>query len=231
MYAIKRSLRFMRNAIANYGPPIVKKTLWDREYSVGQWNFNDHTASDPLYPHLARHAKNGSILDIGCGSGNTANELAANAYLVYLGVDISEAALDKARHRTEQNGRTDKVRFLVADFLRYVPTQQFDVILFRHSLYMVPLTKVKTTLDRYSKYLKDGGVFVVSISTTEKGQRKHRPTTMVRTIETGFDIVDKRQYDESSADGSRSLNAGSKLTVVIVFRPKCSAGSKGIPSK
>jgi SAM-dependent methyltransferase len=214
MYVVERSLSLVRNAIANYGPRIVKKALWDKEYLAGQWNFNDDTANDALYPHLVRHAKGGSILDLGCGSGNTANELDRPAYRTYVGVDISEAALAKARTRTEQNGRKGKCMFLVGDILGYVPAQRFDVILFRHSLYMVPLNKVKPTLDRYSKYLTDSGVFVVSIRTTRNGQKKKRPITMVCTIEAGFDIIEERQYPEPGP-------------TVIVFRPRAITGSKG----
>ena len=217
MYIVQRSLRFMRAAVASYGPSIIKKALWDREYLAGKWHFNDNTAGDCVYPHLEKHAANGSILDLGCGSGNTANELAFGAYCSYLGADISEAALDKARRRSEENGRADKNRFVHADFLEYVPSQQFDVILFRESMYLVPLGKVKATLDRYSKHLKEAGVFIVRICTTEKGKKKYRPAAMVHTIETGFDVIEKRQYAESGP-------------TVIVFRPKASAASRSVPS-
>jgi SAM-dependent methyltransferase len=102
-------------------------------------------------------------LDIGCGSGNTATEMTEGSYRSYLGVDISEAALAKARKRSADCGRQEKNHFECGDFLTYVPSGQYDVILFRESMYHVPLSKVKTTLDRYSVYLKDGGVFVVRL--------------------------------------------------------------------
>jgi SAM-dependent methyltransferase len=216
MYVIERSLRFMRGALTSYGPSILKKAVWDKEYSAGQWSFNDHTADDCVYSHLEKHTRNGSILDIGCGSGNTANELAANAYQTYLGVDISESALDMARRRTGQVGRTDKNSFAQGDFLYYVPPQRYDVILFRESMYLVPLGKVKETLDRYSKYLKDSGVFVVRICTTHKSKKKTRPTAMLRVMETEFDVIEKRQYGETGP-------------TVIVFRPKVPARSKSRP--
>jgi SAM-dependent methyltransferase len=210
MYVVERSLRFMRGALLSYGPSMIKKFFWDKEYSNGKWNFNDNTAADCVYPHLEKYAENGSILDLGCGSGNTANELAFSAYRSYLGVDISEAALHKARRWSEENGRADKNSFVQADFLEYVPNQQFDVILFRESLYHVPLGKVKATLDRYSSYLREGGVFIVRIFTAENGKTKHRPTVMIGVIETKFDVVVKHQNDETGA-------------TVIVFRPGCSS--------
>jgi SAM-dependent methyltransferase len=210
MYIIGRSLRFMRGALASYGPSIVKKTIWDTEYSNGKWNFNDDTADDCLYPYLEEYARNGRILDLGCGSGNTANELRSSAYKSYVGVDISETALEKARRRSEENGRGQKTKFLRGDFVKYEPQQRFDVILFRESLYHVPLGNVKATLDRYAKHLGKGGVFIVRIATIENGKEKARPKAMLGEIERGFEILKKGRY-------------GAQGATVVVFRPKASA--------
>ena len=207
MNIARRTLTFMSGFLKSYGPSNIKKILWDKEFSGGKWDFIDNTADDCVYPHLHQYLHNGSILDLGCGPGNTANELAAGAYQFYLGVDISEAALDKARRRTHENGRVGKNVFLLGDFLTYVPTQQFDVILFRESMYHVPLGKVGTILDRYSKYLKDSGVFVVRIAAGNDGKTKYRPKAMINTIESGFNVVEKSQHVESGA-------------TILVFRPR-----------
>jgi SAM-dependent methyltransferase len=151
-------------------------------------------------------------LDIGCGSGNTATEIADTAYRSYLGVDISEAALAKAKRRSQECGRGEKNRFECGDFLTYVPNSQYDVILFRESMYHVPLGKVKATLDRYSAYLKDGGVFVVRLFASS-GDRadakdKYRPAAMLNIMEAEFDVVEKGRYEVPGRP------------TVIVFRPK-----------
>ena len=209
MQMAQRTITVMRGLLKRYGPSRIKMILWDQEFSGTHWDFIDDTAGDCVYPHLEKHAKNGSILDLGCGPGNTANELAASAYATYVGVDISEAALAKARNRTEENGRTGKNSFACSDFLSYRPTQQFDVILFRESMYHVPLAKVKPILDHFSKYLKDQGVFIVRMAISDgKGGHKPRLTAMVDIMEADFDVVEKSQYGESGV-------------TVIVFRPKC----------
>jgi SAM-dependent methyltransferase len=210
MYIVGRSLRFMRGALASYGPSLIKKTIWDIEYSNGKWNFNDDTADDCLYPYLEDYAKKGSILDLGCGSGNTANELSSSAYASYVGVDISETALEKARRRSEENGHEQKTRFLRGDFLKYEPQQRFDVILFRESLYHVPMGSVTATLDRYARYLEEGGVFIVRIATIENGKDKSRPRAMLREIERGFEVLKQGRYGPQGA-------------TVVVFRPRATA--------
>jgi SAM-dependent methyltransferase len=172
--------------------------LWDQEFSGTHWDFIDDTAGDCVYAHLEKHLHYGSILDLGCGPGNTANELAGTAYTTYVGVDISEAALAKARKRTEENGRTAKNSFACSDFLDYRPAHQFDVILFRESMYHVPLGKVKPILDHFSKHLKNDGVFVVRMNISDgKGGVKPRLGAIVSVIEAGYDVVEKKQYGES----------------------------------
>lgn len=208
MYIVNRIVQFIRGALMSYGPTVLKKSLWDQEYATAKWNFNDNTKNDFFYPYLEKWARKGNILDLGCGSGNTSNELADSAYAIYLGVDISDVALDKARRWTEQNGRTSKNKFVRGELLSYVPPQNFDVILFRESMYHVPLGQVKTVLEHYANYLTPEGVFIVKMSKTQNGKPKRRPTAMFRVIETEFDIVEQ--------GGCKKGFAGS----VMVFRPK-----------
>jgi len=123
MYIVSRSARFLRGLLLSYGPQTLKRRFWDKEFSSGKWNFIDHTPEDCVYPALEKYAQKGSILDLGCGPGNTANELASDAYTRYVGVDISEEALAKAARRTEENGRREKNRFARADFLSFEPAE------------------------------------------------------------------------------------------------------------
>ena len=209
MHLINRTLTFARGLLLSYGPTSIKKITWDREFSSGKWNFLDDTAGDPVYSHLNRYAASKSVLDLGCGPGNTANEMAPG-YQKYVGVDISEEALVKARCRTEANGRTSYNSFEQGDFLGYVPSQKFDVILFREAIYHVPLGKIRLTLDRFSKYLTNGGVFIVRLYLGDKNRkRKRRPMAMIGIIEKEFDVLEMADHE----------NIGAGATV-IVFRPK-----------
>jgi SAM-dependent methyltransferase len=201
MKIVHRTTNFIVAALKSYAPSGVKKRLWDKEFSGTKWDFIDKTEGDCVYESLVKYATNGSILDLGCGPGNTANELDADAYKKYVGVDISEEALAKARRRTAENGRANKNTFVQHDFINYTPTENFDVILFRESMYHVPISKIKSTLDHYAKHLKDGGVFIIRIATSDKehgGAAKPRPTAMVRLMEAEFHVVEKRLYDHVS---------------------------------
>lgn len=204
---VGRASLYLSGVLKRYGPSRMKKAFWDQEYASGKWNFADTTFGDPVYSHLEKFVGTGSILDLGCGQGNTATEL-ASPYRLYVGVDISEVALEKARRKTEETGRTARNRFVCGDILSYEPTQEFNVILFRESMYHCPIGQVKAVLDRYARFLAEDGVFVVRLYLAgPKGEKRYRPKAVLRTIENEFDVIDKAEYDDRSS------------TAVTVFRP------------
>jgi SAM-dependent methyltransferase len=210
MNIAQRSGRYLSSFFKIYGPSSIKRMLWDKEFSSDKWNFMDDTAADCVYSHLEKHARRGDILDLGCGPGNTANELADTAYQTYMGVDISEAAISKGVKRTEANGRSSKNSFVCSDFLGYTPTREFDVILFRESMYHIPFGQVLPILEKYAKYLKKTGVFMVRLYATDikTGEIKTRVKSKMDLIKRHFDIIEYRQY---GAPGRPT---------VLVFRPE-----------
>lgn len=210
MYIVERTIRFARGFIVSYGPTSIKKRIWDKEFSGPKWDFIDNTVGDCVYPYLDKYAKNGSILDLGCGPGNTANELNADVYQSYTGVDISEAALAKAVKRTQENGRTGKNTFVNSDFLGYQPTQDFNIILFRESLYHVPYGQVLPILKKFSKHLKSDGVFIVRLYAGDHrpGVIKTRVTAKLDLIRREFAVIESRQFDLPA------------FPTVFVFRPR-----------
>jgi SAM-dependent methyltransferase len=210
MNIAKRSGDIVTSFIKKYGPSRIKKLLWDQEFSGPKWDFIDNTVGDCVYAYLEKHAQNGDILDLGCGPGNTANELNASVYQSYVGIDISEAALAKAAKRTSENGRADKNSFVCSDFLGYKPTQEFDVILFRESLYHVPYGQVLKILEKYSKHLKKTGVFIVRLylGDNRPGKIKFRVKRKIDLIKRKFEVLESPQYDTKG------------LPTVVVFRPR-----------
>ena len=210
MYIVDRTLTFVRGFIMSYGPSGIKKKLWDKEFSSTKWDFIDNTVGDCVYPYLEKYAHNGNILDLGCGPGNTANELAANVYQSYIGVDISQAALAKAVKRSQENGRGQQNSFVNSDFLGYKPTQEFDIILFRESMYHVPYGQVIPILEKYAKHLKPSGVFIVRLYAGDHrpGVIKTRVTAKLDLLKREFDIVESRQFDLPA------------MPNVVVFRPR-----------
>ena len=209
MQFVDRAVTFARGALLSYGPSGIKKRIWDKEFSGTKWDFIDATSGDCVYPFLEKYANNGNILDLGCGPGNTANELAANVYERYIGVDISEAALAKAVKRSDENGRIDKNSFVNSDFMSFEPTKEFDIILFRESMYHVPYGQVLPILRKYSKHLKQTGVFIVRLYTgdLQSGALKRRVNSKLDLIKREFRVLEAGQFHSPG------------LPNVLVFRP------------
>jgi SAM-dependent methyltransferase len=181
------------------GPRRWKQSLWNKEFSNGRWDYLDHTTDDYIYPVLRQYTNGGRILDLGCGSGNTGNEIDEASYSEYVGVDISDVAVEKARSRTTDAGRSAKNRYFTADIGGFVPDCKFEVILFRESLFYVPRAEIVPTLRRYQHYLAPNGVFLVRMCDREKY------SNIISNIQDHFHVVDRID----------SNKAGS---VILIFR-------------
>jgi SAM-dependent methyltransferase len=184
----------VRALLRIFGPGKIKEALWDREFADGEWAFLDETSHDFVYTIIEKWACGGSILDLGCGSGNTANELGPGAYKNYTGVDISSIAIERARARSASSARSHKIHFVHSDVLTYVPAGEFDVILFRESIYYTATNKIRPLLLRYAKYLGKEGVFIVRIWNTKGRLRK-----IVDLLESHFEMIEKKASPTSSS--------------------------------
>lgn len=133
-------------------------TTWNEEYMTGHWSgIFDSKNEIPRYGVVSGyiHAfnQNADILDLACGQGTLLKYLFH--YKSYLGVDFSEEALKIA-----SNYRTQKVNFKCFDIETFNPPGTSDVILFNECLiyFDYPLK----VLQRYEKYLREGGAFLIS---------------------------------------------------------------------
>jgi SAM-dependent methyltransferase len=162
---LRRLTNTARGLAQRWAPGIVKRALWNREYETGRWRHCERTEGAAVYAFVERYCRGGSILDLGCGSGNTGNEIDIARYREYTGVDLSTAAIAEAIRRSREMGRQAKNRYIAADLESFEPTGRFDVILFRESLYYVPLARICPTLDRYRRFLAHpDGVVIVNFS-------------------------------------------------------------------
>jgi len=176
---------FNSRILKRWGSLRMRSKIWNDEFASGQWNYIDHTVTDPIYGLIEKHSNNGAILDVGCGTGNTSIELKAVKYTKYRGVDISQVAIDKAVSRSLEHGRHHVNSYACADMLSYVPDEKYDLIVFRECLWYVRRPQALAMLRRYAKFLKDQGKFLVSIC-PPAAQRQFAPI-----IEREFQLIEK----------------------------------------
>lgn len=206
MQLIRKIRNVLRGATQRYAPQSLKRRLWDSEYRSGRWNSLDSMNGDCVYSHVEKWSRRGRILDLGCGPGTTGIELRPDCYSMYVGVDVSEVAVLKARTRAIQAGRSSTNEYVQSDIATYSPDQTYDVLLLGDSLYYVAATRVLDTLVRYSASLTPGGVFIVR---TRDDQGRY--SDMLTNIEDNFLVLEKALYFDDRIS-------------VIVFRPRDGSG-------
>lgn len=199
MHLIARIRSALRPIRQRWEPSFLKARRSDKDYASGKWNHCEHTKGAWAYQFVQTYCRRGSILDLGCGSGNTGNELDETSYHDYTGVDISEVALQRATERSVQNGRGGKNQYVRSDMFSYVPQKKHDVILFRESIYNIPRALMKKTLDRYANFFTEDGVFVAYLSRDGTEQVRE----IVGWIEANYRVVEKQWREVPALDAAR----------------------------
>jgi 2-polyprenyl-3-methyl-5-hydroxy-6-metoxy-1,4-benzoquinol methylase len=147
------------------GDAPVSKETWEAQYRQGGWEFMRSLDELARYSVIAGYLHalkpGGSVLDVGAGEGLLADSLRSFGYSRYLGIDVSEAAIEQARSRSD-----DRTAFQAADAETFTPEGTWDAIVFNESVYYFndPLG----TVERYRRFLEDGGVMVVSTFRTRR---------------------------------------------------------------
>jgi SAM-dependent methyltransferase len=107
-------------------------------------------------------------------------------YIRYVGVDISDVAIEKLR--PYNNHCTD---FSQGDGDVYDPVGHFDVIVFNESLFY--LRDPVRSLKRYAEALKPGGLFIVSNYTASR-----RSLAVLHDAKQAFEILNEAKTTEGS---------------------------------
>lgn len=176
-----------------WGGAWMKRRLWNREFAGGHWDFIENAADDPIYPVLERFCGGGAILDLGCGAGNTVNEIGKEAFGHYTGVDISDVALAKAAEWAARTGRESKVEFHQAAIEAFEADRKYEVVLFRESLFYIPVGRVVEVLEHYQKFLAPDGVIIVRMYDGGKYD------AMVQIIRDRFEVREEQEVDGGPA--------------------------------
>ena len=199
-----RAKNGLRGLLHRHGTEAMKRWMWNKEFSSGRWMCLDSMSNDCVISHINAHARGGSILDIGCGPGTIGEAIDPAAYRQYLGVDISDVAVEKAR---KKSSRPNNV-YAQGDMRTFKPSGTFDLIFFGDSLYYFSLPSAKEILVRYSSYLNEGGVFVMRCWVATDRSR-----AIVTLIESDYEVIEKKWYPYREP------------MLVTVFKPNIGQGS------
>lgn len=115
-----------------------------------------HDATQKLLD-LVRIETSSRVLDVGCGSGNTACFVAETYDTLVYGIDVSEVMIARARERARRQGLTDWVDLRVADvFALPFEDDWFDIVFVESVLMPLPGDKGQA-MKEMVRVLRPGG--------------------------------------------------------------------------
>jgi SAM-dependent methyltransferase len=137
--------------------------LYDEKFPSGYSSDVERHAVELFARAVGELRPAGTVVDVGCGTGHQAHELASRG-LPVVGVDPSEAMLAHARERFPDL-RLQRGDALLDD----VEDPTFAAVLARYSLIHVPPDLVPAVLARWASRLQPGGVTLVAFQALDSG--------------------------------------------------------------
>jgi SAM-dependent methyltransferase len=148
-----------------FGDSPKEKSAWDAEYSDGRWAYigqlHENSRYWTLIGYMHSFKGGGEYLDVSCGDGVLFERFKLLGYQRYVGIDISDVAIDRLCTYND-----DRTNFIQADGNVHEPSGRFDVIVFNESLYY--LRNPIRSLERYAQSLKPGGSIIISTYTASR---------------------------------------------------------------
>lgn len=141
-----------------------RRRRWNKQYRSGRWKSlkNDIEAKRyrAIIDQIQKFApQNPSILDIGCGDGVLTERLLGTVrYSYFAGVDFSSESIKQATEK-----QLPDAEFIHADVIKFVPSRNFDVIIFNESFYYIPETEKARVLQTLLDHLTPEGTLISSI--------------------------------------------------------------------
>ena len=183
------------------GDAPVSGKIWEAQYRSGDWSFLRELDQMTRYSVIAGYVqtlkREGSLLDVGCGEGLLLDRLCGGAYSKFVGIDISQTAIERA-----QEQRYPRSVFTRVDAREFAADEQFDAIIFNEVLYYFP--DPLEVSRKYCHWLKPDGLLITSLY-----GGSDRARAIARSM--------KKEY--RSIDEVEIINHGKKW-IIDVFLPE-----------
>lgn len=141
-------------------PSLNSGATWDRAYAREDGEALQSQDESARYAvilgHLLRLSNPPALLDVGCGSGRLLEFVARCEFASYLGLDISTAAIQRARAL-----KIPSASFAIGSAESFSTDRRFDAIIFGEVAYY--LQNPSAVLLDFQRYLRPNGIMIVSM--------------------------------------------------------------------
>lgn len=133
---------------------------FDHEFAAGKWSYLASSSREvPRYGAVAAYIEwscpeGEGVLDLGCGEGVLFRYLSDRHKKGYVGVDVSDVALNKAR-------AADIQKLYCSPMEKFIPPRPFGLIIFNEVLYYT--TAPFDVMGYYRPYLTPDGCAILSL--------------------------------------------------------------------
>jgi ubiquinone/menaquinone biosynthesis C-methylase UbiE len=109
---------------------------------------------------LAKLNENGTLLDVGCGTGTLLCEIAKRYHNIdIIGIDVSQNLLDVAKQKIQQHG--DQIELKIASVLELpYPDNTFNVVVTSIMFHQLDIEEKSKAVQEIYRVLKTGGRYV-----------------------------------------------------------------------
>jgi SAM-dependent methyltransferase len=174
------------------GDAPVPGEVWEAQYRRDQWSFlrglDQMTRYSVIAGYVQALKRDGKLLDVGCGEGLLLDQLGDSAYSKFIGIDISQTAVERARAKHHPRSF-----FTCVDAREFVADENFDTIIFNEVLYYFPDPLAVTRT--YCGWLEPNGLLITSLY-----GRSDRARAIGRLLKKAYRSVDEV---EISSHGER----------------------------
>lgn len=137
--------------------------------AAGDWQrrgpvlLSDFTAR-PFLLDWCEPLENADVLDLGCGEGYVARQLAKRGATKVLGIDVSREMVERARDAALESGDSN-AEFIVGDASKFdeLPENAFDLVVAVFLFNYVTTDEMGRIMKNVARALRPGGRFVFSV--------------------------------------------------------------------
>jgi ubiquinone/menaquinone biosynthesis C-methylase UbiE len=142
------------------------------------------------------------IVDLGCGDAWLVGNAFRDANVAhYLGVDVSDASLERAGHRLQPwQGRTELVAGELAGRLHALPAESANVVLASYSLHHLSSeSKAAVLLDCHRVMTCGGAFFWIDVYRRPDESRQQMIARLTAAIERGWTLLTREAREQACA--------------------------------